>query len=164
VVQRCRSGQPRQATTNVTAASWTVKSSMVKPQDTAGRTGPGLMIGVCPASSRAARASPVPYAVSPNTCSPAGSRSSSADEVGDVTRTGIGASEIDAARIPVDIRHVRHEAPQAADERSGATADVERGPGVGRDPVEDHLLVVRTHELILAGLTGTTRGGLAGPS
>ena len=79
VVQRARSGQPRQAAPKVTAlrsrvigrvspagqvtvpaASSTVKSSRVNPPGTGGRSGHGLITAVCPASASAASTSPVP--------------------------------------------------------------------------------------------------------
>ena len=82
VVHRARSGQSRQAAPKmalrvgvigrvtpfgqVTVPGWsavgstTVNSSRVNPPSTAGRSGHGLMIGMCPASRSAARASPVP--------------------------------------------------------------------------------------------------------
>ena len=77
-VQRCRSGQPRQARPKVTirvrliglvtpfgqvavpAASSTVKSSRVNPPGMARRSGAGLITAVCPAASSAASASPLP--------------------------------------------------------------------------------------------------------
>ena len=77
LVHRARSGHPRQAAPKVTlrlvvirrvtpfgqvtvpAASSTVNSSRVNPPATAGRSGIGLITGVCPAAVNSARASPV---------------------------------------------------------------------------------------------------------
>jgi hypothetical protein len=78
VVQRARSGQPWQRApktavrvrviravspfgqVTMAAASSTVNSSIVNPPSTAGRSGHGLMIAVCPPSATAASSSPVP--------------------------------------------------------------------------------------------------------
>jgi hypothetical protein len=78
VVQRSRSGQPRQAAPKVTwrravtgrvmpagqvtvpAASSGMKSSRVYPPGTAGVSGCGFITASCPAAARAARRRPVP--------------------------------------------------------------------------------------------------------
>ena len=55
----------------------------------------------------------------------------------------MGPGELNALLIPVDTSDARHQAPQAAGERPGATADVECLFTARGDDVKDHAMVVK---------------------